>query len=402
MLDGIEKRKKSNRWFDNFSISMVVVVMSMAVTIISLSRCSLFNDGEEEDTVLAGVYIVESIITMYEGEEREIEVTLVPQKAAGVIEYSISHDEAIAITDQGNNKKIKIKAHGLGETVLMASVGGFVDRCTITVKEKKDTVLYFDPEKLEIGIGEYGEAAVGIEERDRWDLTKLAWVSLNPGIAEIFQASPDKVIVQGKKAGQTVIQAGHPDLGVAGLAVTVSDAGDGVTIKIEKSVYEVVLGKQVSITASLEGGNGNETDGFEWEAVQDGNYIKLQAFANTLIVTALEKGTAQVTVSHEKASKEVEITVMVLLEEEVLKYITVDNDTLNMTGNEASFTSQLEGGSVLDNLGFVYTIVDGAEVIRIEGSGNVCRVVKKKAGLAEIQVTHPKAENSVLVQVIVH
>jgi hypothetical protein len=374
-------------------------VLVIALLLVFPGGCSLFDD-DKTDYTLRGIDIAGSIITLYVGEERDIAVTLIPDGADGEIRYSLSDDETAAVTDKNSKGKVVIKGLALGETVLMAEAGGFVDRCTVRVIGREDRLLYVEPDTLGIQPGTYGEVGVHIQDRDTWDLTQLTFTSLNPAVVEIYQASPDALIVYGKTAGETVVQVSHPALGTAGVAVTVAGGDPAVEIVLEQNEYEVVVGKQLSVTVSLSGIGGGERDGFTWEVEQDGDYIKVQSYANTLIITGLEKGMAKVMVSHEKAEKRVTFTVFVLLESEVIKYITVNDDTLDLGMGEGSFTVTLVGGAVLDNINFQYEITEGDDVIAIAGSSNVCTVTKKKAGLAEIRVTHPKAENSILVQVI--
>jgi hypothetical protein len=371
---------------------------TLVLALVFFGSCSLFDDDDGDmDYTLRGIDIAESILTLEAGEERDVAVSLIPDGASGEISYSMSDDETAAVTDTKGNGSVTIKALVPGEAVLMAEAGGFVDRCTVRVTGG-DNRIGVEPEMLGLKPGEYGEVQVYIADRDAWDLTQLQWVSLNPEVVEIYEASPTALIVYGKKTGETVVQVSHPGLGTAGVAVTVAGGDPAIVIVVEKSGYEVVVGKQISVTASLSG--GGQRDGFTWEAEQEGNYIKLQSYADTLIITGLEKGTAKVTVSHGMAAESITFTVYSILESEVIKYIDVNEDTLDLITGEGSFTVTLVGGAVLDNINFQYEITEGDGVITIEGSGNVCTVRKKKAGLAEIRVTHPKAENSIVVQVI--
>jgi hypothetical protein len=271
-------------------------------------------------------------------------------------------------------------------------------------KSRVDKLLFAESEKT-IHIGEVVQVNISVEPRSAKAHTTIEYAVTSQGIIDIKEESGnDAVVFEGLQRGSVVITA-KADGVVDYCSVMVSGSGNNVIphILLPSYVLELRENEQRIVTASLAGGTPLDDNGFIWTHTNS-RAIHLETTGKTGVIDTLEIGESVITISHPKAAYTVDMLVFVAGNNESPVYITTDRNVISANRNDTGqqFRVELVGGRSDDVRGFVYEVIEGANVIDISGNNEIGTIRIKDKGTAKISVSHVKAQHRLEITVLVY
>jgi len=265
--------------------------------------------------------------------------------------------------------------------------------------------LKFEVSLRSLYVGDITTIAMSVMPAEVKNKEKVMYSVSKPGIVDIKEGSSnDGVIIEAKSKGSVVITgrvAGFVDY----CNITV-EGGEIFTIPhiiTPVSVLQVPVRERRSVTVSLAGGTPIDNSGFIWTYTNQ-NVISFESTGNVCVFDTLETGSMVITVRHPKAQYSVDILVFILGSGETPIYITSVNNVINLNKNINNYEFQMEliGGTAEDNGRFVYQVVEGKDLIQINGNGKYGTIRPVASGFAVVRVTHPKAQYPYDIHVLIN
>jgi hypothetical protein len=274
-----------------------------------------------------------------------------------------------------------------------------------SVSKPKFEKLLFAERMKTISVGDTVTVGITGEPTDAKKYQTIGYKTTEQNIIEIKAASGNEgVIIEGLKRGKTVITASAN--GVVDYCEITVLGGDGSEIPhilLENYVYECRENDKKTITATLAGGTPLDNSGFSW-SYSDQKVISVETANNVAVFDARNIGSSVITVSHPKAQFSADILVYVLGNDEIPLYITTDYNVIKLQANQSNyqFSVGLNGGGENDFYGFTMQVTDGKDVVDLRSNNNIGTINPQKKGTAKIRVSHPKAQYSTEIVVIVY
>ena len=174
-------------------------------------------------------------------------------------------------------------------------------------------------------------------------------------------------------------------------------------IVLPYNVIEIPANERRNITVSLAGGSEMDNSNFGWSN-SNNETVQFNYAGNVGIIDGLKPGESVIKVNHPKAQYPINILVFVLGANQNPLYITSKDNIITMNANDAKreFQVELKNGTDDDNSGFVYSIVQGNDIIELNGYQKKGTILPKKAGVAIIEIDHVKTNYPLQIQVIVN
>lgn len=272
------------------------------------------------------------------------------------------------------------------------------------VEEKKVDKLLFNDQKKTVLIGIENTILVSAEPVEATNTKIVSYTSTQPEIVEILTTSNNGIVVRGKKSGSATVIA-KVDAQTAYCQITVQGNPESVSpyIKVTQPVIELKKGNTKSLSVSIVGGTVESNNKFTFTSKNE-EVVHIESTANTVVLEGKNKGTAKILITNQECESTSELLVFVYDTELPPTYITCDQNVIPILSQQTEqLNCSLVGGTPLDEGLFTYTVKLGTDIISVLGSNNTCSITPKKNGKAVIQVTHPKAANTlhIVVEVII-
>ena len=269
-------------------------------------------------------------------------------------------------------------------------------------EKKKIEKITFIEDSRTMYIGETISIGISAEPPEGKRNDKVIYRSSEPEIVEIKEESGnDGVVITAIKRGAAIITASANGV-VDYCQITVLGGSESIPfITVPYQVIETRKGERNSIIAALSGGTEADKKHFLWSCTNQ-NVITLETAGNTAVFDSTEIGQSVITVSHPRAQFSADILVYVLGTDEKAVYITTNYNVIPLNKDQsAQFEVYLHGGEESDNYQFNFSIAEGRNIIDIKSNNNLAELIAKEAGIAKIEVSHPKAGHTLQVLAVV-
>jgi len=283
----------------------------------------------------------------------------------------------------------------LGIIVLSAIILGACRNDSDTDSVKIEAIKFVENERV-LSVGETANVALAVEPDNARNVKKVEYSVSRAGIVTIdpINSSNGGVVFTAEKSGTTVILAKVGKL-VDYLNITVNGGEENGApyISSSASVLELPLGSKRNVIVSLQNGDPSDNSGFVWHN-QNPDIVMQETANNVVVLEGIKTGAARIRASHPKAQYSVDILVFVLGIDEVAKYITASENvvSMNVGDSDIAFSVRLVGCDESEINRMVYEVVEGNDVIRINGSGENCYIGALKKGAARVRVSNDAVE----------
>ena len=372
------------------------------------------------------------LVRILNGESAEYRVEL---KGTGKVPSDDSlirwaaDDSRLSVTGNGASAVISAPPQGSGQTMSRVTAShskADADKSVLVLTaDDEETLmsmraLYSDKLYYNIEVGDAATvmaSTVGFEPTEEGvstDLSALTWKVKDPSVitAERDADNPLLCTVRGLKAGVTTLAAAIDGCSCE-FTVTVYPVG---TVAVEPEVYfttyqnVVVLGgagKSATVSVNAVNLRSSGYPFIGWQSGDDG-IAKVVPNGTKATVTAMSEGETIITVSHPDSQNELKIYVRVgseyiLPDTEPVTYISAPDVVTMLRGDPAQkLQAVLVNGRDNGQDGFSFSSDNRAVVEVVSQSANGTAYIKPNgSGQAEITVSHPAAENTKKVLVIV-
>lgn len=282
-----------------------------------------------------------------------------------------------------------------GTATITATSDGKSGHATITVQAVPVASVDVEPSSANLNVGDTKQLTATPKDANGNALTgrTVTWSSSNDGVASVSGSG----LVTAKAQGSAVIsarsggQTGFATINVASVAVA--------SIDISPANPSVVIGDQITLTATPKDANGNALSGrsVEWFSNNESVATVSSNGATTAVLTAKAIGQATITATSEGKNGTTTVTVV----QAPVASVTVAPDTATiqagastqltattkdangntLTGRTVTWSSSNPGAAVVDQNGKVTGVAPGTATITATSEG--------KSGTAQITVTSP-------------
>ena len=237
-------------------------------------------------------------LTLSNGEEYQLAVTVLPKNATNKNVTWSSSDENIATVDQSG--MVKAVSEGHARIIVQTENGGYTDECQITVTHTVSvTDVTLNKEMLELPEGKSEQLQAFVQPKDASN-QNVKWSSSDEKIASVDQ----KGNVTAHKKGEAIITVTTEDGDkTATCTVTVTRAATEITL--DKKTLELDLSHQKSAQLTANITPADAEDAIVWTS-DDENIATVDAQGN---VTAVGVGKATITTTAGGVSATCEVTV---------------------------------------------------------------------------------------------
>ncbi len=318
---------------------------------------------------VTGISLSDSELTIYVGEEYEMEATLAPKNVSDAeIAWVSTNTKVVTVDKNGKLKGISSGAALVTATASDTSEGTFVAYCLVTVIENVTEIIL--PEEARVGVGKKLklEATVAGETATNKNVT---WSSSDTSIATINS----KGVVKGIKVGKCMITVTAVDGSgeFAECELTVFNATESINIDPSMSYLEMVVGDQRTIL--YEQNPANATYPPEW-TVSDPSIAMIN---KTGTVTALKAGTTTIIASAPDDPAITATVVVKVINPINASSITFDQYELVMVpGENHRVVASFSPGNITEPYSWSS---DNPTVATVDSNG---RIVANRVGIANI------------------
>jgi hypothetical protein len=252
-------------------------------------------------------------------------------------------------------------------------------------------------------IGENASVRIKVSPENAKTAEKIQYAAAGSGIIRIDEtnSSNDGVVFTATGGGSTVITAKAQGI-VDYLSVTVEGVAetDIPYITVTDSVLEVPSGTKKHFMSTLQNGTPNDNLSFVFSN-REQHIIQYETANNTAVIEGIRPGSDVVTVKHPKAQYSVDVLVFVLETGEYAKYLTGENVVFMEVGKEQAYYTRLVGTEESEVGYSVYQVMEGNDIVSVQGSGEYCYIMSKKEGVAKVRVTNRSVPYPFEFQIIV-
>lgn len=321
---------------------------------------------------VTSIVLDQTEITMYAGETKKLDYTLLPLNSSNNVVTWTSTDTSVVTVDK--NGKVTAKGVGSAVVILRTSDGGHSVYSKITVK-KAAAGLKLDKPKLALESGRYHYYIPTITPKDATEIT-IHWESSDTKVAIVDQMGK----VTGKDAGIAIITARTESGAVAYSTVTVTKPVEGLILNFqEKTIY---VGEDFELEASVTPSSASNLK-VNWKSSnpsvatvsKDGRVKGLQGGTVVITATTQEKGyMASVIVTVKELVSTISLNhenYILGIDKSVMLVATVTTETATnknvkwISSNEKIATVNSKGkvtGKALGNVTITAIARDGSEV----------------------------------------
>lgn len=317
-----------------------------------------------------------------------------------------------------NGSKATITSVKEGETKIKVSHPDSENTLIITVRVGKQYISpstktpYVEVSQAVLGLvnGGSGQRINAHLENTSSTNKNYGWQIDNPTIAAITPLQ-DSCFVVPKTPGQAQLTVSHPEapgMDKKVLVLVANSADELGTIPYLTTSQNLVAlrkGSQQNVQVRTVNVDAAKQGTFSWLVKDNPSVVQVISSGHQAIFKALTEGVAHVEVRHSLCTYPLEITVEVkedVPDAATNPFITNSQNivTLNSGGAAKSINVTLVGGTLSDNADFNWSY-DRSDIIRLVANGQNAVVKALSPGEALITVSHPKAQYSYPIKVIV-
>jgi len=260
-------------------------------------------------------------------------------------------------------------------------------------REEEDNPVSIDKIQFEVTdkdmyVGERATIKLTVTPKEARESNKVEYSASVQGVISIDneKSSNEGVVFEAVGAGSAVIMARVNGLVEYCNIKVESDPESPIPyISLTDYVIEMKLGTKRHVVASLQGGKQEDQLSFTFSSKDDS--VAIDYANNTVVIDGIKAGSARITARHPKAQYSVDVLVFVLNEGEQAKYITGENVVFMGIGSgPVNYSARIVGLSESEVGYCIYQVIEGTEVITVKGSGDLCTIEPKRAGVAKVQV----------------
>ncbi len=312
-----------------------------------------------------GVNINKTTLTLYTGETEQLKYVTVPADANNQnVTWSSSNASVAGVTSTGVVKALKA---GTAVIKVKTAQGGYIDECTVTVKQKATSVL-LDKTTLSLNVGEYHRFTANVLPSDATDKT-VKWYSSDTSVLAINQAG----LVKGVKRGTATVTVKSADGVTTTCSVTVVQ---GVN-DIEIGASELTLYTKEKYTMPF---NVLPSDANNKEVIWSTSNSAVASVSSDGVITALKAGEAVISVITVDGGFEKSCAVTV---KQHVTSVSFKSDSMTLKTDEETDLIYTVLPADATNKAVSFTVSDNT-VLSVSKTGHVKAL---KAGVATVTVT---------------
>lgn len=202
------------------------------------------------------------------------------------------------------------------------------------------------------------------------------------------------------RAGQAEITITHPKSEypkkvLVVIGNTLEELSEFKYLSTTTNVVNIGEGTTRSVSVTLENTTETVVGGFSWRSADASVASVAQTTSGTALISGNKIGTTKITVSHEQSKFSLDIIIQVIdpVAAAAMPFIQVPNPILNLVESTtwSTVTAELVGGNKSDAADFTWQIYDGVDIVELYAQNGIGKIRAKKAGIATLRVSHPKA-----------
>lgn len=384
-----------------------------------LVSCQFFTsmgDGAsatDYDKDIKAVVFKSNTLNVKTRESEYLKLALNPSSNQGKCSVYWEYDKDF-IEAKTDNFGAVITGKKAGSTYIKAECNGIVATCLISVIANGDEgydnpYIYSNYSVVQLKPNDAATITASLYGGSIADMEDFTWEINDASIADIAY-SRNNCVVTAKKTGSTQLIAKHPnaDYDYSFVVYVYTDRLNEPYITTDYNVFTVNKNETTSRTIKVDlvnPINAAYKNGFKWDFADEKSKEVIDVAANLDVaeIIPLKNGVANIVVTHENAVYPLNVIVRVSTIVENA-YIGLSASTVVLTDSDTPVTVNASVENVLkfvNNEDFVWTVPEEATSLAdCIKSGNSIRIQGKKNGTFKINVSHPLAEYSRNVLVI--
>jgi uncharacterized protein YjdB len=251
-------------------------------------KASCVVNVKERTYSVTGVTLDVTSVTLVEGDQTVLNATITPSNATNKNIRWTSSDNGVATVDKGVVTAVK---PGVATITVTTEDGGMTATCSVTVEKRVYPVTGVTLDKTYVELTEGDETTLTATVAPSYATNKnVVWSSNDESVATVQEGRITAI-----KPGVAIITVTTEDGGMtASCSVTVKERVYPVTgVTLDKSSVELKKGETVTLTATVAPDNATNKNVI-WSS-SDSSIAKVK----NGVVTAVESGTATITVTTE-------------------------------------------------------------------------------------------------------
>ena len=251
-------------------------------------KASCVVNVKERTYSVTGVTLDVTSVTLVEGDQTVLNATITPSNATNKNIRWTSSDNGVATVDKGVVTAVK---PGVATITVTTEDGGMTATCSVTVEKRVYPVTGVTLDKTSVELTEGDETTLTATVTPSYATNKnVVWSSNDESVANVHEGRITAI-----KPGVAIITVTTEDGGMtASCSVTVKERVYPVTgVTLDKSSVELKKGETVTLTATVAPDNATNKN-VVWSS-SDSSIAKVE----NGVVTAVESGTATITVTTE-------------------------------------------------------------------------------------------------------
>ena len=251
-------------------------------------KASCVVNVKERTYSVTGVTLDVTSVTLVEGDQTVLNATITPSNATNKNIRWTSSDNGVATVDKGVVTAVK---PGVATITVTTEDGGMTATCSVAVEKRVYPVTGVALDKTSVELTEGDETMLTATVAPSYATNKnVVWSSNDESVATVQEGRITAI-----KPGVAIITVTTEDGGMtASCSVTVKERVYPVTgVTLDKSSVELKKGETVTLTATVAPDNATNKN-VVWSS-SDSSIAKVE----NGVVTAVESGTATITVTTE-------------------------------------------------------------------------------------------------------
>ncbi len=388
----------------------LLVIMSLLFT----TSCTFFTNVSEAiskkdyNEEIRAVVFNKSTLKIDKNDSDYLKLTLNPAEHQGDCNVYWEYDETF-IDAKTDNFGAVITGLKAGSTYIKARCNNIVATCLISIISNGDNpeenpYIYSNDSVIQLQPNDTKEVYVSLYGGSVADMENFTWEIKDESIACIENYARNKCLITAKKPGSTILTAKHENAkyDYSFVVYVYTDKMTEPYITTDYNILTLNKNETASRIISVDLVNyvtNTYKNGFSWDYADEESksIISIEANLNEAQITPLKNGVAKIVVSHENAKNDLTIIVRVSTIVENA-YIGLSSSTviLNDSVTPVTVNASVENiTKLVDPEKFEWEIPEEARTLAdCECSGNSVRIQGKKNGTFKIKVSHPLAEYS--------
>lgn len=361
-------------------------------------------------------------IKMNTGDNKTVVSNIIGGNKDNFSKMTWSSTDTSVVNVQYSENTCVLTAKKSGVSVISCNAGGvlYAAEMLAIVSDNNNDFFYISTSDNVVNIkeGQSKEINLTLEGGQDSDYSSMNYVVSDGEDNISISGSGGKYTVYGRNKGEALIKFIHPKSKInINVRVIVNSKDFEGGIKSDKDFIVLKENEREFINLNVEG-----IEGGEWSyQLSNNDTVNVSNSGNHFVIDAINEGNCILTVYNSMCSKGFDIQIIV--EKKKISENYYIKTTQNIIKTEVGFSDyeldiQLLGGNESDKNGFLWTVSDSSIIDVTTNTGKVvysrnasdindyidgkCYIKALKEGKAEIEITHPKANNKINVEVYVY